>query len=1715
MGYIASEREVSGGIVTEPLEIYWADGCDVADRYRASVEDVLRGIVRHSDSSAGETKCRELGIWPATVASVEVRRSLTEGRSGARVLEIVTRRAGNRKPALQVAKLMDVAAAVEEWKGYGRLRDTCDSNLFVAITAVSQGVLDERTDDTRHNVVVYRHVTEWDHRKEVAMVSLEDVIATTLDGRASIEECVGLVRQVLSSLAGSMYDSGEVQEKGLLSFNNSLGFDVSLSVGQVKATSDDLLLMDGNADDDGSERRLHSSDVGVESTSPPGPSRTLLIGDTVRLTLKKLEVGEDFVTGNLRESAVRVRVQLLGSSKSAENINLIRKAQSEGKDVEILGKVTAVRAQTWSATMARAFETSGFDESATTIAFEGSRIAHPARHLHSVLWKSTAKRLFSPVHCDLNPRNIIILGSTPYLIDFATFAKSGATLQDPAWLETCLVRDCFAERLGWGELVRLQRFLGFLSRMSAFWDDDQVRTAAADIAEALAEDHRQLGLALRILWQVRSTLAETIPESALEDWRTHYPQHLVLAACRTLKWADNEDERANPQRLRASCAVAGVANESLGALDELFTDWSSSDSALACQALLNAGATDASGAGDLLLVASSSVKDAAVLQQVVQGLRRLPSPRLQSARRELLERHLTGVDAPPGKAKRPDPAAGQAADSSFTYIALEGHRLTPGAPYVQQGFGALSAGADDCVMLIEKEMRVVLLSDPSVGKTTVARELYLRRLSEDIPATQSPLLPLWVSAVDVMEFLRGPAAPKTVYRLLRSANGVQEHLCDATLAALISMGAVHVTVDGLHLVDGRERGQIMVYLARLARRVPRLGLLVCDRIRDYDPAVLGWPAVVVHKVREGAARDFLRTVLRKRDEHSWNKRFKSLEDRLFHDVGAVALRDLAGKPQFLSMLVDHYAGTDVVLSGPGELVRHYLTRLLKDAASNVNVDDVIRRLGEIAKKLDASGALRKADAVEALNTAEPGTGEASLEDLLQTPCLDEVAKRVSFRDPLVQSYCGAVALQRTPQAELDTVTDHVLRYGWREAAVLLVTDPDTPEETTETVVRAGVTASPWYGALLLQAAPSSPVIDCIRDGFLREHKDVLRAADSSVPAWKRSAYALAKYGDGSALDILREIALNAGVATEAAEAALDGLVMMHRWFAPGATDCLRQVLTTFLDPAAPPARQDARLVTRALRSMQVARLHSRVGLAWDRIAADQPWEVLSQAWETVTHLGVQPDRARTRLYADACRRRLHELDALLRATAATDTVEQLNLERIRLLNQLAGCGQLETLLAYRFRIGLADYRDWPQLIDQAVAAQHAFQWDGSAAPTMMLASDVLNSIGVGADQWTQMLALKNDSLKALAAHHLLAGNVDVDEACLRRLVATGTAKSLMIASAFVHSLPQEMHEMLASMLDPHLDDLDGESLEAVAALVGAAEHLDADTGRRLAWRVHRALLTQGQDQAALHWPWATTWRRALLPRAETGDFLTAHEESFAETIHDRRMLTLLGSADVLLDAPAVKPVALPLNARRQLLTLAARTNPSGVAGHRFVLLAASAGLYEELAFVQQAAFDPYNLSTVIRHSHGVHGSIEVRLAAHAISAIGYLTRLKAKDDPSYKAKEDMDEVAQMHPEVITSHPSLGRARIISLGYWSVEPLLDALPSEDPILLAALKNIVHHWLPGSQEEADERRRDIASRLLRATTEMPLTPQARGVLTELRLSIEDRLGRYVSC
>ena len=219
---------------------------------------------------------------------------------------------------------------------------------------------------------------------------------------------------------------------------------------------------------------------------------------------------------------------------------------------------------------------------------------------------------------------------------------------------------------------------------------------------------------------------------------------------------------------------------------------------------------------------------------------------------------------------------------------------------------------------------------------------------------------------------------------------------------------------------------------------------------------------------------------------------------------------------------------------------------------------------------------------------------------------------------------------------------------------------------------------------------------------------------------------------------------------------------------------------------------------------------------------------------------------------------------------------------------------------------------------------------------------------------------------------------------------------------------------------------------------------------------------------------------------------------------------------MLLDAPYVKPVALAPDVRTRLGNLKPAT-PDGLAAHQFVLLAASAGLPDELRFVRQVASDEYNVQTVIRHSHGRHGLVEVTLAAHAVAATGYLGMLAALEDP------DLDVATVTHPleelgrQTSDMHPSMERARLIALGYFGqLAPLLGALCAREDVILAhAVRNIVNHWLPGPRTSTgtDPYFTKVAETLAEKLRSKQLPPQTRALLTELRIGIEDRLGRYV--
>ncbi|MGW1375081.1 hypothetical protein ACWD6P_12520 [Streptomyces sp. NPDC002446] len=1678
-------------------QVEFAPTCGIDADDEGYIIDALCDVaVLGSDDAPGDGGDAPRGYWPAGVHTVTVLRRLAGGRSSSEVLEIEV---GVKKAASfrQVAKLMSHDEAVREWNAFTALARKHDDTLYVPIVAVSRSVIDKQyAADFKRDVVVYAHVRDRDQNTEGTVRSLEDVVSEAMVNPDATAQGVATLSAMMNTLRNKLYrHAASTSEQLLRQQNWSLGPNVVLKVDAIDTgNTGPVRLVDGNpgADDLG-KPAVTSNALLQASTSPPGGGRILGQGNTVRLMLNKAEVSGQVVSGAF--NSLRVHVELTGGAGDLADVaGLIGK-----RPLDVYGTVRSTRSQRWSDLFSECLRKHGaFTETEDLLQYDGMAVGHPMAALHDILSASAEARTTSHVHGDLNPRNIMFCDKNPYLIDFASFETDGYLLADLAWMEVCVLRDCVAPTLSWSDLVRLQRYLALLTVVTPLWGPDSVASAADFLVDSVAADSPALSRALALLWALRLGVWKTVPAEDRENWPRHYFQHLTLAACRTFKWdADQQSEH----QVGASTAASGVASECLmPEYRSLFDRWTLDQARIARDMLL--------GNTDELSWPSADLLTAALVAAGVERPRKTGSPARRATERlfsgplapavEELQRHCRDKEFDSSRHFR-----------DFTYIPLEARVLAPGEPYVQQGEGALAVATMSCLRLLAQHDVAVLVADSGSGKSVVVRELKMRIMTafaknaDPAAAAGTPCcLPLSVSAVQLSIELHGASdpAPATVLRALLP---LPDEVSQDRLERLLEIGAIHLTVDDLHKVELRHRRSVTAWLKDLHAKHPQARIVVCQRGGDYQPEVFGWPAVVLHKVREQPARAFIADELRKKHPTHWQAEFSRLEELLFKDTSAVALRELAGRPLFLKMLVRHFVDTGEVPSNPGVLVHKYLERMLKTAEHVITVAQQKEMLNKLVSRLGDAGSLSREEAVQVLEHPGRADAEQDLETLLSTTAIQQDASRITFCNPLVQALCAASALLDDAQDHAPSVTDRIRRFGWRDAALFLVADPHADPETVAAVLRTAVEANPWYGALLLQAAPEGAVPE-VRQAFLETQQAVLRSAARGRPAWRRSAYALAKYGAPSAMDVLRQVALDGSCAPQAVQAALDGLVMMHQWFVPDATGTLQEVLCRLLDP---PPGQDVgdEVSVRALRSIQAAGLTSLAGHAWSRLA--QPgasWEVTSQAWDTLVQLDVVPNRALRAGYAQACAHRLAEIDRELGFTAATAAAERLNEERLSLLKRLAAEGDLETLLAYRFRAGLAECPNWREMLEQAARALQ------TGSPQSVLAGALLDQevFGCGPEGWKELLTQSNEHLAVIGAHRLLSDGRVLGAALLEEIGAQASAKRLSIVAAFVHCLPPDDQVVLDRLLEPILATLTAEFVDPVSCLVSAAGMLDHDLGLRLALRVQEALLEHGLEQQAVHWPWCTTWRRVLPLRAETALFVDE------QGIGSPTLTAMLGSVDVLLDAPFVQPMVLAPTLRQQLLLLEPKS-PEGIAAHQFVMLAASAGLYEALPFVHEVAANHHNVSTVITHSHGEHGLVRVSLAAHATTAIGYLGSLALLEDLMLEAETAEQTLLRMAHETDSLHPSMERARLVGLGYWGHwRELLTALSPEDAVLAAAARNIVNHWLPGPRDRMGEACfHSVARWITRELESGKLPASTQAVLTQIRDSTEDRLGRYV--
>ncbi|MFH9118463.1 hypothetical protein [Streptomyces globisporus] len=1667
--------------------IEFAQDCGIDDEREKAI--IIQAL---SDVPVSRGDRKEVGRWSPGTTAVQVLQKLQGGRSGSMVLLI---QAEATDTSLQVAKLMPHDEAVAEWESFrDGMKDRAERfNLYVPVVAVSKSVHQGNPEGFTQRAVIYQHVQDGSAIKNVRVESLEDLVGSAIKGESDVDSALTTIEKLMETLRNALFNGAQISKKtGLTEENKNLGYDLeivayaasyeaggTLTLRSIQPSSQDLL-----------NSNVLYPDI-LDSSARPFRSREgLKRGDTVRFWPDDWTYENKQITA--RYGTTRSLIHLRGAAGESRGAAVEEALQHEAgtestPPLDLFGQIEVQRTQQWSQLLSDHLNSSGADfvEGGETLRRDGAVVDHPARSLWGVLNSDAARRTTSAVHGDLNPRNIIFCDSAPRLIDYASYRSEGRPLADLAWLEVCLFRDCVASLLSWSEMLTVARLLALLTECSATWPDDRVEQTAARLIQACGQGSESVGRCITLLWSIRRAALQLAHPTVGSAAAEHYFQELTLASCRTLKWPSEQQE---PTQVMASAVVAGTTSEAIrSGVNGILSNCRPEHARAVRDTFIDAQDHYSWEDLDLVLAASTVGGEATVSASDI-------APHIFGGPlHPIAEELATQCEA--DKSETPSQYG------MGSYIDLSGRVLSPGDPYVQQGEGALALAPESCLELLKHHDAVVVIADFGSGKTAVTREFRARMLQSAVSRAsagrESPRLPLTATAQWLSRELERTPQPSAAQIL--SALAPTEDLTEERVQRLLSVGTFHLTVDRLHEVDREQLRGVAAWLKKVRALEPQLKIVVCQRALDYQPGLLGWPAIAIHKVRELQVRRYIAQELQRR-RPPFRPESVPLEELLFDVPEAVALRDLAGKPLFLAMLVKHYQEHGEVPVNPGVLVHGYVSHLLGAFKSADGSLLPMRLLKTLVRKMDNNSFLEHSEALTALELLGVSPEETLTSLVDTTAIVSGEHQRITFCNPLVHAYCAADALAEDAREDLPQVEDRILSFSWRDAAVLLVANPDTATTTVGAVLKSAVQASPWYGALLLQAVPNTKSAEFAEShrSFLQAQRDVLQSASSGRPAWQQSAYALAKYGDSEAIEVLREVACSAGQ-EEAVVAALDGLVMMSQWFVPQSKDTLEHVLQQLLEAD---TRAPAAVQVRALRSIRTVGLISLTGYAWSHVAAVRPWAVIHEAWNALVDLKVLPSQKLRAVYADACRSRLSEVDGLLAQTAATAEASRLNEERMGLLKYCASQGDVSVLLRYRFRAGLAENSAWQQMLSQAATIRLE-----SSDPDLVAAS-LLSPGSPGA--WREQLAVQGDLWAAvIAAHRLLASGEVVSASLLGSISAPPDAERLGLVAAFVHCLQPSDVSGLEALIEPYLVGLEAKMVEPLSSLVSAARALDDQAGLRLAVRVNQALIRHGLEEPAVHWPWCTTWRRVLPMRAETGRFL---EE---KSLDSDTLRCLMGSVDVLLDAPGFKPVSLSEDMRRKLRDLEP-PSPDGVQALEYVLIASSAGLYEALDFVQRVATSKRNLQQVITHSHGIHGRVEVSLAAHAVSAVGFLGQLARRMDAGRSEEEDLDSLQQMLSGRNEYHHSVQRARCIALGYWGEwRPLLSTLLwVPDPILERAAVNVVSHWIPQPSDGAAELHVEIAqwiSRRLQDSTK--LQASTRAVLTEIREGIQNTLRRYV--
>jgi hypothetical protein len=1670
------------------------------------------------------------GHWQQQADEIVVHRRLAGGRSDSEVLEVTVRR-GNQQ-SRKVVKVGPLRELRGEYLAFDRhLRNA--SAVFAPIEAGTPAVVDEETDRNRPQppdagkpqALVYDHASRFAGMPTVSPRTLEERAREAVQaGGDALDEVVEAIGALFEAARNDLYDISNPRtggEGGLATvLNRRLGPALEIEVDRMvrpKAERCRLTLGQLPPDDLKKFQIRYPQDLFEASTRLRA---TIEPGDRVHLfDLNAAWWGEQLM-GDLDDKRIQVKV-------IAEDppVASVAGKLKEGEAFDVYGKVRSTRARAHH----QRLSAGPLVADGGLLKGDSASVPDPFVPLHALLTDDPSDAVWTVAHGDLNPRNVLLIDDRACLIDFAFTAAGQPIFADFARLEGSLARDTLPAGWSWAQHVRLQRLLATACRLG---------DGAADrFAELLGAEEPSMGSAFRLLWAIRRAARAVYPSQGRRPWWREYLTQLSLYAHLALKWPD-----PGSSTLPATAAMAGVAAEVLGGRT-VYRLWSDEDLRVI--------------AGEVLELLGHDPGNA--LEELAWIVAELDRRRLPKDERERIDQAAERVRSAFVRTRFEDPAYRTIhrlkADhevyiSLRAYIGLTGRLHEPvsrgprgsrtysellegDGPHEEPGIAGPPPDDADLALLLDEvdaartgegdggdvlELltgldEVVVLGDAGAGKSTVARELEYRLA--DATVTQKagklpPRMPVILRAPRIAEQLRYPVSGRA-----RPCEEVLfRTLSEAWPADLLTVGALHVTVDALNELDDQPKARVAEWLTELRRRFPRTPVVACHRLYGYVPGLLPFPSVTLDKVAPEQAERYIHDYLRENGVPDHEAMATELVGLLL-DPDQEQVRDLAQTPLFLWMIASRYRETGIRPSNRGQLFGDFTSWYMEQrhhtehgerVAWEFGYEQKSELLGAVAAVMVERGSTEIGED-EVVPPLIPESLGPSWRGILEEIVRSEMARRgdgkLRFLHQSFQEYFAARHFLRTAADDPGVVRSRVHSLRWHDTFTILLGFAGEHPEVVTRVIQTALEVDPTLTARCLRVAerPEPELLD----RFVAEQEATLRDPLSGDFAHARAATALAVYGRGRAHDVLVELATDPAAPVPSRAEAIHRLAgalgnerveQRQRNLRNDLVVALKRVLE---EPAPAEVRRAA--VDAAVR----VRLTALSQYVTELVDDSEPWLLAHRAYQALLELGVAPGPKLQARYTRLCHTRLPETEQELYAASTKAEIATLQAERVAILQQLAEPANLELLLRRRFALGIADQVG--PILDQVIELPGDVPV--AAQPAWAVLRDPLAPGPRPLESLLRLLA-DADALTAVAAtHRILDADEDLSGDEVIALLDPDLASAKLCALAallreyWYEDLFEARHLDRAEQVVRTLADTveSPDAIEALACLVEAIQVLDEERGQRLAAVVDYRLGARDDITRANQFPWIVTDLESALGPEDYQTLLAGDAADVAVAI---RQLASFGSW-YLKRALPVEPVRLD-DEVMALLNVAAVDYDDPSDQRDFACAAAEVAAVGLLPWLLDIVDAPGLAETFTNYDDTFVPYQESDRAA-VLEAIGYLARRLGQPDSAIVDRATLT----LRRFTGDEDRSTAVGAVTGLGYlgdWKV--VLRALGPGEPWLHVVAQNVCQHWVPA--EDLESATRWITCRL---RDEPELHPDVRSTLERVKESNERQLGHHVPC